>query len=615
MAEIGSIALGGLLFGVLGFAMEWRPGYIVAAALAFALSTWLARSLGRAVLCMIGSLGLLAGVLVLLAKVDAGIFGSLGIGWGTVFLAWWVMTAALAGTFRLTGADPEFGAALAVGGAIGVFISAVVAAKLDFQSNLLFYLVGLEDNAAWVGLATQNGAVPSIAAQVASSNLGPVMPLLLGVLQGPQKQQVASTNAVFAAYTLAIVLSPLLAASPLRGAKNQSQLKLAVFALIVFAWLFLVPALLYRDFGHLSTIWAVFGFLTFASLVAFDRAQPTLIPIAIGVLLFLGGAWFPIAPLAACLIIATALIASRSAGRNVRLAVWIAIALGALALVLQLRASGVAIGTDLVALKNSISGLYQSPGGVAQIDPVLRVLIVGGVVGFSFLASKLGDTGKNLISLLLISIGYVVVVYAGSSLISVGEESYGATKVAFVVLYSTAVVLVAVTALFSMSRSQVTAVALALTLGALTFGGGTLLLQRSWPGDGSYPTWLPVVEKVVESQETPRPVVCFAATDGQASYFCTRWAGAISKAGDGAYVDYRLTAFKGTISAANMKPLEESGTLRQSDVIFLQRPTKNAWWGKVLLRDGGRVFGPTGKPLKRRSISAIELLPPPAPAK
>ncbi|MFM9140325.1 MAG: hypothetical protein ACKOTH_07260, partial [Solirubrobacterales bacterium] len=147
------------------------------------------------------------------------------------------------------------------------------------------------------------------------------------------------------------------------------------------------------------------------------------------------------------------------------------------------------------------------------------------------------------------------------------------------------------------------------------FGGGTLLLTRAWPGDGTFPTWLPLIESVVKGQEEPRPVVCFAANDGKASYDCTRWAGALTAAGDGAFVDYRLSIVNGgTGIEGAMQNFEGSGTLEGSDVIFLQRPIDSTWWGPTLLRKGGRVFGPTGKPLKRRSISAIELLPGPAPA-
>ena len=616
VAEIGSIALGGLLFGVLGFAMEWRPGYIVAAALAFAFSTWLARSIGRALICSLGSLGLIAGVMVLVAGLAPRITETLGVGWGAMFLIWWLVAVLLALTFRLSGAKAEFNLPLAVGCAVSLAIALFVAAKLNFQANLLFYIVSNEDNAAWVGLASQNAFASSIAAQFNASTLGPAMPLLLGVLSGAQKPGIAPTNAVFAAYTLAVVTSPLLAASLLRGAEIRSRIASIAFTLIVFAWLFLIPALLYRDFGHLSTIWAAFAFIAFASLVAFDAPKPILIAAAFGLLLLMGGAWFPIAPFAAALALAYALLGARESAVGIRIGIVVLFALAAIAIVLQLRSSGVAVGTNLGEFARSLEGLYKSTGGVAQLDTVLRVLVLVGVVGLAFLLQQIGYPGRALFVLVAAGVAYVIAVYAGSALLNVGTDSYGATKVAFVLLFSTAVILVALVPQLDLDRNQMTAAGLALTLGALTFGGGTLLLTRAWPGDGTFPTWLPLIESVVKSQKEPRPIVCFAANDGKASYDCTRWAGALTAAGDGAFVDYRLAIVNsGQGIEAVMANLAAARTLQSSDVIFLQRPIKGTWWGPTLLRDGGRVFGPTGKPLKRRSISAIELLPPPAPAK
>lgn len=614
-SEIASITLGGLLFAVLGVAMEWKPGYVVVAAVGFALATWLARSLGRALICLIGALGLVAGAMVIIAGIDPGITETLGMGWGSMFVLSWIVAVFVATAFRVANVEPDFSPALVIGAAFAVGIAAIVAVKINFTSNLLFYVVGQEDNAAWVGLSTQNDLARSIATQFNSSTLGPVMPLILGVLAGAQKGGIAPTNAVFAAYTLAVVLCPLLAGSLLRGSAAGRWPKATAFTIVVFAWLFLVPALLYRDFGHLSTIWTTYGFLTFASLVAFDKPRPALIPVAIGVVLFLGGAWFPIAPLAALLALGYALLSTRQSDRKVRIAVLAGFGLAALAIVLQLRSAGIAIGTDLVALRNSLNGLYLSAGGVAQLDTVFKALIVVGIVGLSFVKPKLGRPGRQLFLLLVISFAYVIVVYAGSALTEAGTDSYGATKVAFVILFSAAVVLSALAARLPLERGQTVAVLLALAFGAMTFGGGTLLLKRSWPGDGTFPSWLPAVEKVVASQKTPRPVVCYASKDGQASYFCTRWAGAVTKAGDGAYLDYRLAAFTGTITGENISSIERNGVLANSDVIFLQRPTKGAWWGDVLLREGGRVFGPTGNPLKKRTVSAIELLPGPAPAK
>jgi len=546
--------------------------------------------------------------MVLVSSVDAELLGSLGIGWGVMFIAWWLVAVACAVGFRFARVEKDFALAELLACLVGVIIATIVAAKINFHSDLLFYLVRFEDNAAWVGLSTQASSSSSIGSLFIGTTLGPIMPMLLGLLSSVQQNPVPATNSVFALYTLAIVLTPLTAVSLLRGLSGRPRLPVIAFAAIVFAWAYAVPVLLYRDFGHLSAIWAFLSLLLVISYFAFDRATLWSLPIGLGLLLFLGGVWFPIAPLAAGGAIVLAFWSVRNAGPVGRVTVAALLAFGVVALIVQLQRSGVPIGTDNAGLKGSLTSLYQSAGGTAAIDPTLLVMTLGGIVALAFFPARTGDPRRPLSALLIAITAYLVAIYAGSSLLEVGG-SYGVTKLTYILGMGAVVALIAVIPRFALPMRPLVALILVLGLGSFIYGGAGGLLQRSWPGDGEYPSWLAPVETVVSSQPPghPRPVVCFAI-EPFLSYNCTRWAGALTKAGDGDFLGYRLdivAATGGTQAGAIVKTLALNGTLARSDVIFLEKPDKNTWWGQTLLQRGGRVFGPDGKPLKRRSVSAI----------
>jgi len=548
--------------------------------------------------------------MVLLSSLDVELLGSLGIGWGAMFVAWWLVAVACAVGFRFAQVEKDFALAELLACLVSVIIAAIVASKIDFHSDLLFYIVGLEDNAAWVGLSTQAAAASSAGPFIGGGSIGPIMPLLMGLMGSSQQPGVPTSNAVFALYTLAIVLTPLVASALLRNLAGKPRLPVLAFAAIVFAWVFVVPALLYSNFGHLSATWAFLSLLLVISFMAFDRVTIWSIPAGLGVTLFLGGAWFPIAPLAGCAVIVLCWQAVRGRGRAARSTVIVLLSLAALAFALQLRNSGVAVGSDASNLGDSLRALYAATGGTAVFDSVLLVLALGGVVALAFYQPRDADPRSRILRILLAIVAYLIAVYAVSSLLKTGTGSYGVVKLTYIVGMATVVTLIAIVPRFGIQRRPLLAVILVLGLGSFVYGGAGQLLQRTWPGTGGYPSWLKPVTAAVKSQRAgqARPIVCFSQ-DIMSSYLCTRWAGALTKAGDGAFLAYRLELVStSSVSRKTIKALLRSGTIRESDVVFFSGPTEAEPYGMTLLEAGGRVFGPSGKRLKPGLPRSAEFL-------
>lgn len=598
--EVVSVVFGGLLFVAIGLALNWKPGFVVLAAAGFTAATWLSRSLARALICAIGALGVVAAGMTVVSSIDSGLASSLGIGWSAMFFAWWLAAVALSICLRMGGPEREFGVGPLVGVALSIAISLVIARKIDFGSNLLFYLVAFEDNAAWVGLSTQLQAnAGSIGGSFIGSTLGPLMPLIIGTLGSAQRSGTPWVNSVFASYSLAIILSPLVAASVVRGMAKRPWPVTVIFTLIVFAWAFGLPATLFLSAGHLSATWAFLGVLLLISFWAFDLDGIWILPAGLAIALFVGAAWFPIAPLAGVVAIVIAALSVRRSGRRTRAIVLGITVLAIVALLIQLHRSGVGIGTDATGLVNSIKGLYASQGGTAELDGLLVAAALGGITLLAFEAKRLGQAGTRLSTILLLILAFLIAIYAGGYLLQV-PGSYGSKKLTYVLGYASLIVLIGALARANINGRSLAAVIAVLAFTSLTYGGGGQLLQRAWPGDGSKPTWLKPVEAAVARQDPkrPRPVVCFGP-DAMTTYLCTRWAGALTAAGDGAYLGYRLdVVHNGSKNWKSiLRGLKEDGTLRDSDVVFLTQPVDGTPWGWTLARNGGRLFGPYGNRL------------------
>jgi hypothetical protein len=596
-----SVALGGLLFALIGIAMAWSLIYIVIAALGFALCTWLAGSLARGLICIFAALGVIAALLALISRFAPGLFATLGFGWVVLFVLWWATALLAATAFRFSDLKSDYGVAEVFGCSVSIIIAGFVAAKLNFGGDLLGFLVNVEDNAAWVGISTSISSSHEVTSQFGGSTPGSVIPLLLGLLQTANDSSEFSSNAVFAAYTLCIVLTPLTATALLRSISSKPRVVTLAFAAVTIAWGFHLPQLLYAGYGHLSAILVFLGLLLTMSYVMFDRASLIGLPIGIGLVAFAAGTWFPVAPLAAAIAIALCIpFVKERGGVTTRILIVGAVGIGIVLLSVQLAiVDNSALGaTKLDALRNLLSG----KGGTAAIDPVLLVICLGGLIALAALSSEATNARSGLSTLLIGFVLYVGAVYALSYALQV-PLSYGITKVTFILLSATAVGLVAVTARFTIPARPLAATLLVLALGSLIYGGGGELLSRAWPGEMAKPAWLePALAAVGAAQSGgQRPIGCLSSDPGQA-YFCTRWAGALTKAGDGPFIEYRTAVVSGGDVAAAVAALQSSGTLAQSDLILLTPPDPKIPWNRALFSGAGRVIGLDGRLIRRRPV-------------
>lgn len=597
-AEYVSVALGGLLFALIGIAMAWSIIFIVIAALGFALCTWLARSLARALMCAVGSLGALAAILALGSKFVPDLITSLGISWALLFVLWWVAALAGAAAFRRGGSESDFGLAEMLGCGASILVAAVISTKLDFDSDLLPFLVNREDNAAWIGTATQI-ATSDIVSPIFSGPLGPVIPLLLGLLGRAQQTGVPLQNATFGAFAFAIALTPLAATSLLRKLTERRGIVIVAFSALVILWAYHLPSLLATDYGHLSAIWVFLATLLGMSFVMFDRFGAWALPVGLGLAAFVGAAWFPVAPLAACLAIAICFPLVRNAGRNTRLAAAVLLGIGLVALYLQVSTVGLGLGS--ADGLTSLNGLYSAPGGTASLDPILLVVTLAATVGIAHFAARADKPTAALAIFVIGMLAYLTAVYALGALLQI-PLGYAITKITFVLGFCAVVALIAAVPRFRIPALPLTAAVIALAFASLIYGGASELLTRRWPGKVVAPAWLVPLEAALASQNPsqPRPVACFS-TDGAAAYTCTRFAGALSKAGDGDFLAYRAAIVTGPAQTGDaVAGLRASGVLAKSDIVMLTRPTRTAAWGFVMQRDGASVFGPNGQLLRGR---------------
>ncbi|MEI7626538.1 MAG: hypothetical protein WCK06_10385 [Actinomycetota bacterium] len=590
-----SVALGGMLFALIGIAFAWSLGYIVIAAVGFAACTWLAESLSRALICLFASLGLLAAVLALVSRFAPELFTTLSLDWLVLFILWWALALVAAAAFRRSELESDYGLAEIIGISISVFIALFISLKLDFHSNLLYYLLHVEDNAAWVSLTTGISANDSVVPSF-GGNLGPLIPLLLGLLHTAQESSVPAQTATFAAYALAIVLTPMVAASLLRQLSGLPRIAVIAFAVVLAAWAFGVPLNLFGSFGHLSATWVFLGLIVLTSFIMFDRRSSWSLPVGLSLTAFVGATWFPVSPLAGFIAIALCIPLARKSNTLTRVVLAIALAAGVVLLSVQPESLGLTPGSA-----GGLKGLFAASGGTAAIDPTLLVLVLGGTIALSALATRQRPVQVGLSTMLMGLIAYLAVVYSLSYALQ-SSRDYGVTKMTYILAWVAVLALIAVVPRFRMPQRPLTAIIVALALGSLIYGGGGSLVSRTWPGELSKPAWVAPVDAALASQGTaqPRPIACFSATPMDL-YMCTRWAGALTAAGDGDFLNYRLGVLAGADMNLLVRDLRKSGVLARSDVIFLSPAGLAIPWSEDLLNSAGQAFGPGGEELARKN--------------
>ena len=589
-AEYVSVSLGALLFGLIGYAMAWSLPYLLVASLGFAACTWLSRSLIRALCCVFGGLGALASLLAFLSLLIPEFFAFANFGWSVLFAAWWALAFAGAGAYRRAGVAPEYALAQLIGCSISIVFAVFVAIKLDFHSDLFRFLLHAEDNAAWFSVSAGISASDTVTG-IFGGLIGPLIPLLLGLLQRAQQAAVPVQTATFAAYTLAIILTPLVATSLLRGLPKKSWIVVTAFSLIVIGWTFHVPAIFYSNFGHLSATWLFLGLLLLISAATFERKSPWSLPVALALTAFIGTTWFPVSPLAGLIAVALCIPFVKSASTGTKIALLLVLVAGAAVLSVQATSLNLKVGSSNTL--DTLKGLFNATGGTATIDPTLMLMTLGGTIALAAVASKTAGSLSRLSNLLLIIIGYLASVYALSRILE-ADAAYGVTKMVFLLMSAAAIALVAVIPHFNIPRRPLAAVVMALALAGFLYAGAGSILVREFPGDPKAQVWSVPISAAVKSQDPkhPRPILCYSS-DAANAYQCNRFAGALTTAGD-QFIGYRTAVVTGSTDIPKIvADLAKTGRLASSDLVLLDEPTVP--WGVAMLHYAGRVFYASGQ--------------------
>ena len=586
----------------IGAALAWSLPHTLVGAVSLALATWLAGSITRAVACLLGSLGTMAAVFATAVMVHEGLLGALHVSWSIASFGWWAIAIAYALLIRRGGFERDFGVAELAGTIVSFAAAVSVWHKVDYSTSLLRLLVHVEDNEAWTALVTQVHSAAYIGPGFVQhfDGRGPVIATVLGVLAASQRSDVPVYNAVFSAWSLAVLLTPICAASLLRRMSARSAIPTVVFALIAIAWAWHLPFLLFASYGHLTATWAFLFMLVSIAMLAFDRQRAAMVPALAGLVFAAGAAWYPIFPLGA---LGLALVAVRAWRGEVGWRRWACLAIVAIAeliLLLQmLQAIGIINAPPEVSF--GLNNLYAAQGGTASFDGTLQMLVPVALVLVALLpAARVPDGVDRVWRMLVVGLVYVGAVFAGAYVVEVGI-GYGPTKVWFIVGFTATVALVAMAPRFGVGRSGVVALALALTLGSFFYGGAGESLSRSWPGGGSDPAWLPALQTVVADKggRGVRPTAC-VSNDKYSTYLCTRWAAGLTTGEDFPYQPYRLLVAGDQDPTAEVDRLVQDGTVANSDIIVLDTPDDGHPWAWKLIDNAGAVFGPDGKPLNPR---------------
>ncbi len=597
---IASAVLGAALAAATGFALEWSPSIVVIASVSVGVSTWIAQSLVRTVQCLIAAIAALAIMMAALIAVDTSLPATLHLEWRWIAYAWWLLVPLAALCFRLAGAKPSYGLAEIVGAFMGLVLAAVLIRRVDFHAQLLPYLVQFEDNQAWVSLVTQISSEPALG--TGFTGLGPVVPTIIGLLWSWQSTGIPPYNAVYAAFVLAMVITPLVVVGLLRRSRLGGGVVIAIFAVLLALWALHIPYLLYGNYGHLSAIWAFLALITVGVLLVHERLSTRLVPITMLLIYCVGAVWFPLIPLA-LLGLGFAIFALwRLEAMRGRVIGFCVLLIGVIILLWQGGADtlGVRDPGSLTTAKDTLSGLYAAQGGTAALDGIIQMLVLVGLVGLAFVpASKGGEVGR-IWRISLVATVYVASVFLGANMLKV-QGGYGTTKVWFVVGSAVAIALIAAIPHLNLPRRATVATAVALLMGSIFFGGTGPFFTREWTGVPTSAAWLSAITTVAtqDSPTAPHPVGCFS-NDAMQAYLCTRWAAGLTISSDSQFITYRLQIVNQIDPTEEINRMKADGTLANSWLVVLDTPDADHAWGWTLIENAGRVYGADGALLDPR---------------
>lgn len=594
MSEVSSVALAGLMFALIGMALDWSFGWSGLAAVSMAFATWASRSLSRAFYCLFASIGVVSAVVSAAILLHLPL-ADLGVTWTFVCVGFWLLVIGFGLLLRTADVDRDFGMMEIVGALMTTVFAALVAVRVDFSTNLLYLLIPSEDNAAWLFLTTAVQSSPVLGPGF-GGNLGPVVPLLLGLIGWMQEPSIPRTNAAFAVYAFAAMLSPAIVTLTLRKIRGRGLVAFVCFPIVAIGWFWMAPERL-TAMGHLSALLATISTIVAISYLVFERTRWLSSLVAIGVIFTMGAVWFPMLPLAVFLIVIVGLRMWRQGSAAHRVVLGLC-GLGAVVVLYrQFQSAAFQFGLEkgLESIHEPLRILFTAGGGTATLDPLLLALIVVGVAGSQFLRTDSDTSVATLSRMLGVMLGYLVAVYALGAILEFGFRGYGPSKLTFVVGSVMLVMLVALVARISMTRRQLVVVLLMLLFGSLTWASMGGLLSRGWPGAGVSPPWLTPVLKIADSQMASgdnRSLGCLSA-DVWETYSCTRWAESLTSQGTGGFGPYRGAVVTNGDVASVVDGLVDSGAIADSALIILSIPDTS--WALKLINNAGAVYNIEGE--------------------
>ena len=599
--QVLSIGLAGIAAALLGSALGWDARFMLLAAVSVGVSTYLARSISRAFICLLAALGLLALLVAVAVAVNASALEGQSISWSILTYAPWVITPLASYGVRRSQATAAFGIAEIVGAIFTIFIGFEFKRHVPFATDLLPYLLRYEDNEAWVGLITQIHSTPGIGPGF--TGFGPVVPMLLGLLGEWQRSGQPTYNAAYATFVLAIALAPIITVGLLRNVVANRLFVVGAFAMVLALWVLRVPFELLATYGHLSALLAFLALIA-CLVLSSDKVSGWSAPVVVLLAYLVGAVWFPLIPLAIALLVLVSVRSVLELGARERVLSLVFAGIAALALLHQLLVEtlGLGRGASVGAARDTITGLYAAKGGTASLDGMLQMAVLVGIVAVAFLPEvRLRELRRPWI-IVLLAVSYVVLVFAGASYMRV-DIGYGPTKTWYVIGWVALVFLVSVAGRVKMPPRTVAAVLVALFAGSVFFGATGSVLARSFFGAPDVPDWLAGVSLVAAQERSnlgdPHPVGCFA-TDTFQAYRCTRWAAGLTNSGDGALINYRLQIVNGIDPTAEIEALRANGTLAKTWLLLIDLPQKDNTWAWKLIEGAGRVYDINGRPMDPR---------------
>jgi hypothetical protein len=453
---------------------------------------------------------------------------------------------------------------------LGFALALVFAFKMNYSVDLTYKLLGAEDNAAWVLIASVGSLDnASLSAITVVESVGTTVPTYISMMSRFQPSTSTAGNAVMAGYAGIMILVPLALAAVVRATGVRDWKRESIVGLL--ATVFTLGSMFsLAAYGHFTAV-GVSLILLFALAVLMElRQAPYAHGLAASAIAFVAGSfWFPVIPLAVLLVmIATAVAIRHSHGaRRKLIAGGVALAsIGALAM--QLRQN---LGSS-----GDANVLFRALGAGFTIPSEVLVIGLGALVVTAAATARGAFSRRDLTWVLVLYVGYAAAIVAADLVMS-GARNYGSTKVSVVVFTVAVAAMIVVMHTYAVDwRTFLMACVVVSFVLVYLPGTGQTVLARSWPIKSGPPVWLaPLSTLTADAKKDgldPSSAVCLSNGTTNADYFtayvCSRWAEAITGAVSEEAYDYRAGLVNQyTVNDALLNRLDSSGFTPNSYVV------------------------------------------------